>query len=171
MLGSSWGATDGELALSLPCDDLLHNPSLRLHRAIGIDAPAAIAFAWLCQLKLAPYSYDLLNNFGRTSPRERVASVEELETGQRFMSIFLLASFATSQHITLRRRGVAVTYALLPIDSASTRLLVRVLLHTPLAALTGPALALGDLFMMRKQLLTLKALAERDATAARSRAP
>jgi len=51
--------------------------------------------------------------------------------------------------------------------SERTRLVVRVLFEPPggrlTAALAGPALALGDLVMMRKQLLTLKELAERDA--------
>ena len=123
-------------------------------------------FRWLCQLKHAPYSYDVIDNFARRSPRELTPGAERLQVGQRFMSIFKLVSYAHDEHITLRSRRTAVTYAVIARDR-STRLLVRVLFEPPGgrlgAALSARALALGDLAMMRKQLLTLKALAERDA--------
>ncbi|HEX5852340.1 MAG TPA: hypothetical protein VFY36_04550 [Solirubrobacteraceae bacterium] len=163
--GANWGATAEERALPLACDGVLAGAPVRLHRAISIDAPAAVVFRWLCQLKLAPYSYDLLDNFGRRSPRELTAGVEHLEVGQRFMTIFKLASFAEMEHITLRSHRTAVTYAALAPSDGATRLLVRVLFDPPGgrfgSALVGHALAVGDLVMMRKQLLTLKALAER----------
>ena len=150
--------------MRLECDGLLSDVPIRLHRAVSIEAPAAVVFRWLCQLKIAPYSYDLLDNLGRTSPRELTPGVERLEVGQRFMTIFSLASFAQDEHLTLRSRRTAVTYAVLARD-AKTRLLARVLFDPPAgrlgAALVGSALAAGDLVMMRKQLLTLKALAER----------
>jgi hypothetical protein len=149
----------------MECDRLLPLAPVRLHRAVSVHAPVGLVFRWLCQLKLAPYSYDLLDNFAHTSPRELVSGVEQLHVGQRFMTIFALASFQHDQHITLRSRGTAVTYSVR--EQGATRLLVRVLFEPPGtrlgAALLGRALALGDLFMMRKQLLTLKALAERDA--------
>lgn len=166
--GANWGATADERALPMACDDLLAGSPRRMHRAVSIYAPAPIVFRWLCQLKLAPYSYDLLDNLGRRSPRELVAGVERLEVGQRFMSIFSLATFALDEHITLRSRRVAVTYAVRS-DDWPTRLVARVLFAPPGdrlgAAIAGPALALGDLVMMRKQLLKLKALAERDTEA------
>jgi len=80
------------------------------------------------------------------------------------MTLFALQSFVADEQITLLAKGVAVTYAIRP-EGAGARLHVRVLFGgpRPLARL----LALGDLVMMRKQLLTLKSLAEREAAAIR----
>jgi hypothetical protein len=165
-LGENWGASAQEQAIALPCDELLPAAPLRLHRAVTVDAPAQLIFRWLCQLKLAPYSYDLLDNFARRSPRELTSGVDQLVLGERFMSIFRLESFSTDEQITLKARRTVVTYAVI-VDDQTTRLLARVLFDPPgppsLADLCGKALALGDLVMMRKQLLTLKSLAERDA--------
>ncbi len=161
-VGANWGASPEERALALPCDELLASAPIRLHRAVSIEALPAVVFRWLCQLKLAPYSYDLLDNFGRMSPRALTPGVEHLEVGQRFMTIFSLASFAHDEHITLRGSRTAVTYTVLP--GTPTRLLARVLFDPPGgrlgSVLVGRALTLGDLVMMRKQLLTLKELAE-----------
>jgi hypothetical protein len=164
--GANWGATADEREMALACDRLLADASVRLHRAVSVDAPPSLVFRWLCQLKLAPYSYDLVDNLGRRSPRELIPGVEQLEVGQRFMTIFALVSFAQDEQITLRARRTAVTYAVRSggESGAPTRLLARVLFAPPGGSLgrplTGHALALGDLVMMRKQLLTLKALAE-----------
>jgi hypothetical protein len=165
-LAEVWGATPEECVLPLACDRLLADARVRLHRAVPIAAPAPVVFRWLCELKLAPYSYDLIDNLGRTSPRELTPGAERLEVGQRFMSIFSLASFAADEQITLRARRTAVTYAVLA-HGEGCRLVVRVLFApggpAVIAAPAARALALGDLVMMRKQLLTLKALSERDA--------
>jgi hypothetical protein len=169
-VAENWGATADERAMALACDRILENAPVRLDRAVSIHAPASTVFRWLCQLKLAPYSYDLIDNLGRRSPRELVSGVDQLEVGQRFMSIFSLTSFTQDEQITLRARRTAVTYAVFSgtgtgTGEVATRLLVRVLFAPPGGrlggALTGHALALGDLVMMRKQLMTLKGLAER----------
>lgn len=167
-VGDNWGAGAHERAIAMGCDRLLPHATVKLHRAISVDAPPATVFRWLCQLKLAPYSYDLLDNGARTSPRQLTPGTEKLQVGQRFMVIFALVDFRQDEHITLLARRTAVTYALLPGgESARTRLLARVLFDPPgaplLAPLLGRSLALGDLVMMRKQLLTLKALAEQSA--------
>ena len=158
--GLNWGATPAERAASLPCDTLAPDAATRADRAIGVDAPPPIVFGWLCQLRVAPYSYDLLDNFGRRSPRTRNPALTRLDVGQRFMTMFALQSFVDGEHITLRSKGMAVTYDVRP-QGAGARLHVRVLFEG--SPIVGRMLALGDLVMMRKQLLTLKSLAEREA--------
>jgi hypothetical protein len=162
--GASWGATASERTTALPCDKPCPSGAVQADRAISIDAPPPIVFAWLCQLRVAPYRYDILDHFGRRSPRRRDPELVHLEVGQRFMTLFALHSFVDDEHITLRAQGVAVTYAVRP-QGAGTRLHVRVWFAGP--SLLARLLALGDLVMMRKQLLTLKSLAELGAPPAR----
>jgi hypothetical protein len=156
--GQNWGATPSERMASLPCDRLCR-AGVQADRAISIDAPPPIVFCWLCQLRVAPYSYDILDNLGRRSPRQRDPELVHLEVGQRFMTLFVLQSFVGGEQITLRSKGVAVTYLVQP-QGAGSRVHARVLFGGPWPA--GRVLALGDLVMMRKQLLTLKALAEHE---------
>lgn len=160
MIGLNWGATDQECSASLPCDALAPGAGTRADRAISIDAAPPIVFGWLCQLRVAPYRYDLLDNLGRRSPRVRDAEQAQLAVGQRFMGMFELRSFVDGEHITLTANGVTVTYAVHP-EGGGSRLHVRVLFGGP--RIVGTALALGDWIMMRKQLLTLRELAEGEA--------
>ena len=157
--GLTWGVRPSERTASLPCDRLCPPRGVQADRAISIAAPPAVVFSWLCQLRVAPYSYDILDNFGRRSPRLRDPELLHLEVGQRFMTIFTLRSFVGGEQITLRSNGVAVTYAVRAEEEGS-RLHVRVLFGAP--RVFARVLALGDLVMMRKQLLTLKSLAEKD---------
>jgi hypothetical protein len=158
--GLAWGVQPSEQTAALPCDALCPRAGVRADRAISIAAPISIVFAWLCQLRVAPYSYDILDNLGHRSPRHRNPELVHLEIGQRFMTIFALQSFVDGEQITLRSKGVGVTYAVRA-EGSGSRLHVRVLFEGP--RLVARALALGDLVMMRKQLLTLKSLAEQEA--------
>ncbi len=47
---SKWGATETEVSMSLPGDDLVPNPVLVSTRAITIRAPAAAIWPWLMQM-------------------------------------------------------------------------------------------------------------------------
>ncbi|MUL81820.1 MULTISPECIES: hypothetical protein [unclassified Mycolicibacterium] len=156
----NWGATDDERAAALPCDALAPGAAIRADRALSINAPSSTVFGWLCQLRVAPYSYDLLDNAGRRSPHTRDPELARLKVGQRFMYIFALRSFAEDEHVTLQSRKVAVTYAVQD-RAEGTRLHVRVRFDG--SPIVGWALALGDVVMMRKQLLTLRELAEKEA--------
>lgn len=156
----NWGATNQERAVALPCDALVSDTAISADRAISIAAPPSTVFSWLCQLRVAPYSYDLLDNFGRRSPRTRDPDLTHLRVGQRFMQMFTLHSFADDEHVTLQAGKVAVTYAVRS-DAGGTRLHVRVRLSGPRPL--ALAMAMGDVVMMRKQLLTLRDLAEAEA--------
>ncbi len=164
----TWGSTAAERALPQPCDDLIPAPDDVAFRAVGVAAPPATVFRWLCQLRVAPYSYDLVDNVGRRSPRTLTPGLDDLAVGQRVMTIFTLASFEPDRHITVVMRDsrvfgdVAVTYAVLPHGEGSRLLAKIVVRHRRglTGALLRPLLLPGDLVMMRKQLLTLRRLAE-----------
>lgn len=164
--GQRWGARLAEIERELPCDGELSGAVTVCDRVVSVDAPPATVFAWLCQLRVAPYSYDLLDNPGRRSPRERDPELTELAVGQRFMGAFELDNFTPGIQLTLVTTGrlrVAVTYAVRA-DVAGSRLHARVRFAGP-RWLVWP-LAAGDFVMMRKQLLTMKDLAEREARSA-----
>jgi hypothetical protein len=167
----NWGATSAERARRQPCDRFLPEADDALYRAVDIAAPPGVAFRWLCQLRVAPYSYDWIDNLGRQSPRVLTPGLDQLVIGQRVMGIFRLVDFKRDRHLTVvadsERAAVflgelAITYALTSVRRRS-RLVVKLLVRYPrglLGAAMRNTLPLADLVMMRKQLLTLKQLAE-----------
>ncbi len=163
-----WGTTEADRKRRYPCDLLLPEPDEEMYRAVDVEAPASVLFKWICQLRLAPYSYDRIDNFGRQSPGRLVPGLDQLETGQRFMRIFELVSFEPGRSITLetnKPRGVrsVVSYVAVAQGAERSRLVVKYsvgygsgLVAAPMRLLLPP----GDLVMMRRQLLNLKELAE-----------
>jgi hypothetical protein len=163
--------------MPFPCDPLLPDAHDACFRAVTVNAPAPVLFRWLCQLRLAPYSYDWIDNLGRRSPQELVAGTEDLEVGQRCMSIFRIVEFERDRHLTVvieRMQwafgDVVVSYVVVSDGPDRSRLVVKLRfkypgpkVFRPFARGFGP---LGDLVMMRRQLLNLKRLAERDASRA-----
>ena len=167
----AWGATEEERAASYACDSLIDSADRVLHRAVDVDAPPEFAFRWLCQLRVAPYSYDWIDNFGRRSPRRLIRGLDELKIRQRVMTIFRLVAFEPGRSITIDSETavfgrVVATYLVSPRADNSSRLVVKLAFKSS-AGLYGSLLRnllpVGDLVMMRKQLLTLKKLAEQDA--------
>ena len=175
-VATTWGSTPAERAASLPCDRLVPGRHDVYNRGISVQAPPEVIFRWLCQLRVAPYSYDWIDNRGRRSPRSLDPELQKLARGQRFMQIFELEDFEPGVHVTLvtpvESRGarlfgiVRLTYWSRAEGPDRTRLLVK-LRVIPARGVWGRAmrafLPWGDLVMMRRQLLTLKALAEATA--------
>src|SRR5262245_59148462 len=83
-----WGTTLEERTMPFPCDQSLQVYDDVLHRGIDVLASPGVLFRWLCQLRVAPYSYDWLDNWGRQSPRALTPGAEQLALGQRVMRIF-----------------------------------------------------------------------------------
>lgn len=172
--GRRWGVVDDDVLASYPAEVFLTGDVERWLRAIDVDAPRAVTFRWLCQLKLAPCSYDLVDNVGRRSPRHLTPGTDHLEVGQRFL-VFRIRSFAPEVHISgISTPGFSAVYGKLAVSytvsdrpGGGSRIVVRLLsaANSWPARLRRRLLGLGDLVMMRKQLRTLRDRAENDARA------
>ena len=171
-----WNTTPPEEVAPYAVDAVAPLDAKRYVRAVTVEADDATVFRWLCQLRVAPYSYDWIDNRGRRSPRTLVPGLEDLAVGQSFCVIFRLVSFepgrrdrrdGAGSHPAVRRRRRD-----LPGRSARRPPLPSRLLHGRvgwiLACTFAPDVAgVGDLVMMRKQLLTLKTCAESMEAASR----
>jgi len=169
-IGDTWGTSEEERSAAYPCDRVMPDADQWLFRGIDVDAPAALTFRWLCQLRVAPYSYDWIDNLGKQSPRELTPGLEDVQVGQRCMTMFTIADVEPGESITVHARSVfgevGGTYRVVPVGDERSRIVVKLGMTYPRGLhgeLMRDVLPAGDLFMMRKQLQTLASLAERDA--------
>jgi len=163
MISDRWGVSDSEVARSYPCDEFVVPPAWQAWRGVGVAAPAAAVWPWVGQVRLAPYSYDWIDNRGRRSPRELVGLAEP-RVGESFTSVGgralgRIVSVETGKQLTGTIMGAYMSYVLVPEEHDSTRLLLKVVMRTTRVKALG--LSVGDLVMARRQLLNLKRLAER----------
>ncbi len=173
-LSQTWGTDSKERQLNFPCDHFISDPDAAVYRGVTIHAPPEIIFRWLCQMRVAPYSYDWIDNCGRQSPRELIPGLEQLAIGQDVMQIFSLVDFFDNRHVTIRMKSdtrasrifgdLAVSYLIVVKDATICRLLVKLVIQYPRGIIgrsMSTFLPWGDLIMMRRQLLNFKKLAER----------
>jgi hypothetical protein len=165
MIADRWGVTDAEVARRYPCDDLVPEPVGQFWRGVSVAAAPERVWPWLTQIRVAPYSYDWLDNRGRRSPQVLLGLPDPV-VGENFSTaggrrLGRILSVEPGRHLTGRILGAVMSYVLEP-DSGGTRLLLKI--DVPAARFTGPVvplLSVGDLVMARRQLLNLKRLAER----------
>jgi hypothetical protein len=93
MIGDRWGVGENESLRAYPCDDFVASPALQAWRGISIGAPAGAIWQWVAQIRLAPYSYDWIDNRGRRSPRE-LTGLPEPRAGERFRRLSRAARLA-----------------------------------------------------------------------------
>jgi len=161
VIGARWGVTDAEIARRYPCDDLVRTPVLQAWRGVTVTATTAEVWPWIAQIRLAPYSYDFIDNLGRRSPQE-LRNLPEPKAGEPFTTsgsrrLARILSVTPGEQLAGRIMGAVMSYVLVP-DDGSTRLLLKVV--TGGGRFIAPFAAVGDLIMARRQLLNLKRLAE-----------
>jgi hypothetical protein len=159
--------TESETSRSYPCDDFVVSPTLQAWRGVRVEAPPAAVWPWVAQVRLAPYSYDWIDNLGRRSPRQLVG-LPEPRVGEAFTAsggrkLGWIVSVDAGTQLTGTIMGAFMSYVLVPQEHHATRLLLKVVMRTSRWAALG--LSVGDLVMARRQLLNLKQLAERHRAA------
>lgn len=150
-VGSSWGVNSNEQNLAYPCDRFIERYDALYYRGVTIHATPEVIFRWLCQLRVAPYSYDWIDNFGSSSPKILTPGTDQLVLGQRMMKSFKLVDFELEKHLTLLVKdttpksesrlefmlsrlygNIAVSYLIVPSKIPnSCRLLVKIIIQYP----------------------------------------
>jgi len=137
-----WGATDAEIKMPLPGDDLVPNPTAQSTRAITIKAPDTEVWKWLVQIgqnRAGFYSYTFLENMvgadihnvDRIIPEfqdlkvgDFVRSAPPNYMGGRFgdKAGWYIPILEPNRALVLKGWGAFVLY---PIDEKRTRLIIR----------------------------------------------
>ena len=162
MLGDRWGVDEDETTRRYGCDDFVTAPALEAWRGVSVAAPPEAVWPWVTQIRVAPYSYDWVDNLGRRSPRSLLGLPEPV-VGEGFTAcagrpVGRVVAVEPGRSLTGFILGAYMTYRVEPAPGGTTRLLLKIVMETsrPVAALV----TLGDLVMARRQLLTWKSLAE-----------
>lgn len=141
-----WGASDADLSLPMPGDDLIAGATALSTRAITIHAPAAAVYPWLVQMgqdRGGLYSYDWLENLvgcNIHSVDTVVPGLQNPPTG----TVMRLGPWSTLPYYTytlmIQDKAVILRsiepasgqpsdelwmFALQPVDAQTTRLIVR----------------------------------------------
>jgi len=164
VIGDRWGVSDAEVARRYPCDDVVSSPVLEAWRGVTVATTPERLWPWVAQIRLAPYSYDWVDNLGRRSPQE-LRGLPEPVVGERFTAtagrpVGRILSVAPGEQLTGRIAGAVMSYVLVPAPDG-TRLLMKIVMAR--GRLIAPVVSVGDLVMARRQLATFRRLAEGDA--------
>jgi hypothetical protein len=185
-----WGSTAEETRLALPGDDLVAGPAAQVTRALTIDATPEQVWPWLVQMgadRGGFYSYDWLENLiGLDIHSAEVVedAWQELQVGDVVYASrdrsagWLVTEIRPREALVLQVANLAAgrplrrdeqlkweflwTFALRPLDSGATRLLVRertAFDSTVTRVLMAP-LGLASFVMTRRMMLGIKARAE-----------
>jgi hypothetical protein len=162
VIADRWGVSAAEVARSYPCDAVVPRPAVQAWRGVSIAAAPSTVWPWVVQIRLAPYSYDWLDNLGRRSPQE-LRRLGDPQPGQNFTTAIgrpmgEVLSVDPGVQLTGRIAGAVLSYLVVP-QNGSTRLLLKIVMAGFRAA--APIITVGDLVMARRQLLNLKRLAEK----------
>jgi hypothetical protein len=85
---------------SLP--DIANTDCRELLRCIEIHADASNIFVWLKQLRIAPYSYDFIDNRRRKSPDYIIENLPPLKVNTHYLLAFHILEFEENSFIVCR---------------------------------------------------------------------
>ncbi len=168
----NWGASREEIAMTLPGDSILSDPTFNATRAVTIDATPAEIWPWIVQmgyLRAGFYSYDKLDNDGIPSANRLIFEFQHLEIGDSI-------PLTSHDHVTVtvlepgsemlwEYAGDDTTtvftwaWGLYPRNDRQTRLVTR-LRYRASNIYSQVVLDLFEILMMRKCMLGIKQRAE-----------
>ena len=171
----TWGATEEEVAATMPGDDLLSRAQYRCTRAITIAATPDEVWPWLVQVGYGRggfYADDLLDNFARPSAHVIVPELQDIHVGQWLAMVprpsertaFRVDGFVAPEWLLWRTPNRTFAWRLRPLPGGRTRLVTR--LQTvyewsrPLVLFTVLLMEVGDYPMMRRMLRGIRDRAE-----------
>lgn len=172
---SRWGATDEEVAASMPGDELIKQPTFNVTRAATVRARPREIWPWIAQIgfgRAGFYSYDLLDNLGKPSAKRIIPELQHIEVGtwipmSRKVSqetAFQVKALEINQWMLWEKAASTWSWKLVSLDGDYTRLIVRLRCRyrwsKPTIVTDLLLMELGDFPMMRKMLLGIKRRAE-----------
>jgi hypothetical protein len=181
-----WGSSGEEAGRDMPGDDLVSRPQLVATRALTIAAPPPAVWPWLVQMggytRAGWYSYDWIDNAGRTSDWEIRPDLQQLSVGDVMATTpdgrgFEVRAIDPGRSLVLGidapKAAISTAITLEPVEPEATRLVIRLRQRAPtwqgwpfLAAMD-----VGDFVMMRRMMLGIRARAERSHRLSRSASP
>src|SRR6266540_583793 len=149
VIGDRWGVSDAEVARPYPCDEFVTVSAIQVWRGVTVDAPIESLWPWVAQVRIAPYSYDWIDNLGRRSPNTLVGLPEPV-VGEPFTTaagrkVGRIVSVTPGAQLTGKIIGAYMSYILVPAGTGSTRLILKAAIDT--SRWVAPVLSLGDLVM------------------------
>ena len=168
-----WGASDREVRLAMPGDELLRVDAPSTTRAITIDASPAEVFPWLLQIGYGRggwYSYDWIDNDGKPSVDRIEPELQGLVVGDRIEMLPrmgpVVRDIARDHHIVSSGSSDSWCLMIEPTPSGKTRLISRWRQDWPRNPATYVWTMLADpgaFVMEQKMLRTVRDLAEQTA--------
>ncbi len=178
-----WGATNAELRMVLPGDEIAAQSRRTATRAITIHAPAEKVWPWLVQIgqgRGGLYSYDWLENLvgcnihsaSAILPEHQDLKVgDQIRLGPEGYPFFVVIAIDPGRALILRAgrpddnpNNIATwVFTLQPVDGKTTRLVVRnrnAYLPTPMNTLIWRITELASFVMEQKMLGGIRVRAE-----------
>jgi hypothetical protein len=163
-----WGATDEELRMPLPGDELVPNPGYQHTRAVTIRAPAEEVWPWLAQIGQGRggfYSYEWLENLAGCEIRNADRIQPQWQDVKPGDPVAIMRGWGTKLAGVEPGRSLVIegwgTYAVRPIKTHISRLIARARQPKGISTLAYLlTVEIPHFVMERKMLLSIKERAE-----------